>query len=189
MNANTSPYKVDTSDAAYRTPWRIQIFILLLGILFLSAGTVVRAQTVQFAPMGPGVELSPATSAYINVEDLSRPVLLRQTKSWWKEVRKEHTRVLKSSDRDAQAKALQNIIFFRTYCPENADFDRSAMTVYRVFRNSDDKQIRIMALGALSAIGNADAMAYLGQSVRLESDPHIRRLTLAALRDFYGADK
>lgn len=189
MNANTSSDNFDTSDSFAGFSRGIKLFALFLGLLFLMEGTAARAQSVRFALTEPVFATAPAAVAYINIEELSRPTLLSQSKSWWKEVRKEHTRVLKSTDRDAKARALQNIIYFRTYCPEKANFDRSAMTVYGIFLDSQDKQIRIMALAALSAIGNDDVMAYLGQHVRLESDPHIQRLTLAALHDFYNEEK
>jgi Na+-transporting methylmalonyl-CoA/oxaloacetate decarboxylase gamma subunit len=61
----------------------------------------------------------------------------------------------------------------------------AAPKLLEVYLKHERVAFRMMALAALHAIGDEDAMQTLNQVVRQEASERVRRVTVAALHDHY----
>jgi hypothetical protein len=134
-------------------------------------------QRIVVLPPGADVEVVP-------LEDLTGTDLSGMSSKEWKALRKEHTRLLGSSDERVRERAMQNIIFFAHTYPD-VDFTRAVSGLYKIYQRDEHENHRIMALSALSAIGNRNVMDLLREDVSQEQSERVRRYTLYALADFY----
>lgn len=79
--------------------------------------------------------------------------------------------------------SLQHITFFATNYSNKVDLDIAVPELLKIYE-SDKEDYRILALTALHAIGNTEAMAFLSDSVQDEQSTRVRELTLAALAEY-----
>ena len=123
--------------------------------------------------------------AEIGLADLSSTDLSGMSSKWWKNVRKVHTRMLGSSDERVKQRALQNIVFFTKTYRDHVDFTRAVPKLFKIYQSDENEDHRIMALAALTSIGNRDVMKLLREEVSIEKSERVRRHTLLALADYY----
>jgi len=121
-----------------------------------------------------------------DIGELTSQDLSDMDAAWWKSLSKANARALGSSDEQVKEQALQNIIFFATHYGKDVDFKRATTELYNIYRFDKKEAHRIMALAALHAIGRENTMRILSQHVRWERSPRVRRLTKAALVDYYA---
>lgn len=91
------------------------------------------------------------------------------------------------SERGAEwEEAARQVIYLSFFYRDWINFDRATVPLLEGYMFDRNEDRRIMALAALHAIGHGDTMGYLGQHVKLERSPRVRRLAIAALADHYG---
>ncbi len=163
---------------------------LLMGLvaLFVCGSFTLDAQAqTLFSRSGDesaeqGVVVPVAT--VITLEDLTGTDLSGMSSAWWKALRKGHTRLLGSSDEQVKERAMQNIIYFAKTYRDHVDFTRATPKLYKIYRSDENEAYRIMALSALHAIGNRNAMRLLREDVSLEQSERVRKQILYVLADY-----
>ena len=105
--------------------------------------------------------------------------------AWWSALGRQLTLLVDRPHDQIDEAALQNIIFFATHFGDKVMLNDAAPNLVSIYREHEDARFRIMALVALHAMGDADAMRVLYRHVREESDDRLRRMTVAALNDHY----
>jgi hypothetical protein len=161
---------------------------LRLSALML-AGFVaaVQAQPALYSPSPyQAVEAPGASFSAVGMEELATANLEGLDRAQWKAITQEHRTALRSSSQDTREAAMQGIIYLATYYPEAARFGGVSNTLYEIYRLDANEANRIMALAAMHAVGHEDTMRQLAQDVRLERSPRVRKLTMAALADYFG---
>ena len=102
----------------------------------------------------------------------------------WQNLGIELTLALDAEDPAARQHSLQLVNFFATNHHDKIDLTRAVPRLLRIYEFDAEENARIMALTALHAISDENAMIYLRELVRDEASLRVRRLTLAALADF-----
>lgn len=97
-----------------------------------------------------------------------------------------------SDDPAVQRDALLHIVHFGRHGTslrygERLNLEATLPRLIELFKESDDEQIRVLALAGMHAIGDTDAMETVRRHVYQEESPHMLLIELAALMDFYGA--
>ncbi len=160
---------------------------LLMGLVVLAMGFVTFTARAQPTPRtNSTTTVSPVDADVVVLGDLASMDLSNRSKAWWKARVKADDRALDSPDAQVKEQALQNIIFFATHYGKDVDFKRATTELYNIYRFDKNEAHRIMALAALHAIGRDNTMRILSQHVRWEKSPRVRRLTKAALVDYYA---
>ena len=109
----------------------------------------------------------------------------QRSPAWWNALGRQLTLPLDVPYDQVQEVALQNIIFFATHHREKVKLDDAVPHLLAIYQHHEHTEFRMMALVALHAIGNEDAMRQLNQFVKAESSDRVRHVTLAALQDHY----
>ena len=183
------------SQSLQRGVNQARIYALSKGLVALVAlfaccfSFAAQAQPTQQANSINGVNSVNAFDPIATVADigeLTSQDLSDMDAAWWKSLSKANARALGSSDEQVKEQALQNIIFFATHYGKDVDFKRATTELYNIYRFDKNEARRIMALAALHAIGRENTMRILSQHVRWERSPRVRRLTKAALVDYYA---
>ena len=160
---------------------------LLMGLVVLAMGFVTFTARAQPTPRtNSTTTVSPVDADVVVLGDLASMDLSNRSKAWWKARVKADDRALDSPDAHVKEQALQNIIFFATHYGKDVDFKRATTELYNIYRFDKNEARRIMALAALHAIGRENTMRILSQHVRWEKSARVRRLTKAALVDYYA---
>lgn len=107
------------------------------------------------------------------------------TKRDWKQLKREQLEAVRSSDADVWQAAAVNIMYLVTFYGEKVDFDRASNPLMQKYVFDRNEKHRILALAGMHAIGHRDTIARLSQRVRLEASPRVRRLTVAAVQDYF----
>ena len=105
--------------------------------------------------------------------------------AWWNALGRQLTLTLDGPYDQIEEAALQNVIFFAVHHREKVKLNDAAAKLLEVYRKHEQVAFRMMALAALHAIGDEDAMQKLNQIVRSETSDRVRRVTVAALHDHY----
>ncbi len=176
--------QVNNSKARGFLPFRFLMGLIVLVACWgcMASATQAQGDTNGDASGLPGVP-GPVMGE-IGLEDLPSTDLSGMSSKWWKALRKEHTRLLGSSDAKLKQRALQNIIYFAHTYPD-VDFTRTVPKLYKIYRYDENEGHRIMALAALGNIGNRNVMERLREDVSYETSERIRRQTLYVLAHFY----
>lgn len=183
------------SQSLQRGVNQARIYALSKGLVALVAlfaccfSFAAQAQPAQQANSINGVNSVNAfdlTATVADIGELTSQDLSDMDAAWWKSLSKANARALGSSDEQVKEQALQNIIFFATHYGKDVDFKRATTELYNIYRFDKKEAHRIMALAALHAIGRENTMRILSQHVRWERSPRVRRLTKAALVDYYA---
>lgn len=111
----------------------------------------------------------------------------QRSPAWWNALGRQLTLLVDRPVEQVDAKALQNIIYFATHFGEQVQLNDAAPLLVTLYRQHGRAEMRLMALAALHAIGDAETMATLYQHLRKgqEEDDRVRRLTVAAVNDHY----
>ena len=105
--------------------------------------------------------------------------------TWWNALGRQLTLSVDVPYEQVQETALQNIIFFATHHGTKVKLGDAAPALLAVYQHHDQVSFRIMALAALHAIGDEDAMQTLNRIVAEEASAKVRHVTVAALYDHY----
>ena len=104
----------------------------------------------------------------------------------WKRVRNEHLERIRSQDDATWRAAAVDIIYLSHYHKNEINMRRASLPLLERYIFDSDEDNRVLALAAIHAIGHRDTMAHLSQRVRLERSERVRRLTVAAVRDYFA---
>ena len=105
--------------------------------------------------------------------------------AWWNALGRQLTLTLDGPYDQVHEAALQNVIFFATRYREKVRLNDAAPKLLDIYRKHERVGFRMMALAALHAIGDEDAMQKLNRMVEAETSDRVRRVTVAALHDHY----
>lgn len=103
----------------------------------------------------------------------------------WNRLEKQLLTSLRAPVQEIDQTVLQNVIYFETHYPEAMQLERGAQRLLRLYRQHPDAQIRILAISALHAVSEPEAMASLAGTIRHEKSPIARHVGTAAVVDFY----
>lgn len=179
---------VESEVAHQKRARMICIIVLALYVLFLQA-TLVRGQATADVPIDSDwvtliAQESDVLSGTIS-DKLAGMDLENMSKREWKRLRNEELEGIRSQDKVAWRTAAVDIIYLTLYHGDKINLQRASLPLmYRYIFDSDEND-RILALAGMHAIGHRDTMARLSQRVRLEGSDRVRRLTVAAVRDYF----
>lgn len=106
--------------------------------------------------------------------------------AWWDALASELVLAVAAPEGgEVSETALQNVIFFAQMHGKRLELKPAVPYLLELYRSADKEGTRIMALAALHAIGNRAAMDDLRQGVAFESSPRVKKLTVAALSEYY----
>lgn len=125
------------------------------------------------------------------------PALAQQTESsfatktpaQWEQLSRQLVASLDSPVLQVRQGALQHINFFATNLRDQIDLDEAVPKLIDIYETDTNEGLRILALTGLHAIGDASVMRYLSETVRTETSPRVRALTLAALADYVAKEQ
>ena len=149
---------------------QVKLPLILLVLAFFANGAL--AQT-------PVPDADPYVNQYIAAKDMARSA------QWWEALEKELILAVAQPAGEVSEVALQNIIFFADVHSGRIDLDEAVPFLLEVYRDHENEGTRVMALAALHAIGDREAMSDLRTRVAREASPRVKRLTIAALSEFY----
>lgn len=184
---------LDSSEfAAIKRARTLCIIVLMLYVLFLHT-TLARGQST--AP----VSIDPDWATMISQEgdalsgtlsdDLAGLDLENMSKRDWKRLRSDRLEGIRSKDDASWQAAAVDIIYLNLYHGDKIDLQRASLPLLYRYTFDSDENNRILALAAMHAIGHRDTMARLSQRVRLEGSDRVRRLTVAAVRDYFDGPR
>lgn len=168
---------------------------LVIAVVFLTVGIGPVQDAVAKDAVGPGDdwteliaqegswakvitgEIVPADFADLRFDEL--------TKSEWKRLRADLIEGLRSEDSRAWEETAQKVIYLAVFQSEKVDLNRANVPLYDVYNLGRNETHRIMALAAIHAIGHHDTLAHVAQDVRLEASPRVKRLSAAAVVDYF----
>lgn len=115
-----------------------------------------------------------------------------QQARWHETLGRQLAQQIASEDPAVQREALIHIIHFGRHGTslrygEKLNLDATVPRLMELFRESENEQIRVLALAGIHAIGDTGAMETVRRHVYQEESPHMLLVELAALMDFYGA--
>jgi len=184
---------LDSSGVAARKRSRtLCIIVLMLYVLFLH-GTLARGQATAPVPIDSDwatliAQERDALSGTVS-DDLAGLDLENMSKRDWKRLRSERLESIRSQDDAAWCAAAMDIIYLNLHYGDKINFQRASLPLMDRYIFESDENRRILALAAMHAIGHRDTMARLSQRVRLEGSDRVRRLTVAAVRDYFDAPR
>ncbi|MBT8400914.1 MAG: HEAT repeat domain-containing protein [Rhodothermia bacterium] len=140
----------------------------------------VRLQrTLIAAALGVGMCITGAVTAQVDSTVANVPV-------WVEQLGAQLGESLESPSQTVRHSALQHITYFAYFYGDDLDLTNAVPTLLRTFKEDDDERCQLMALAALHAIGNADAMQEVRSHVMRQESPQVQLVTLAALMEHYG---
>jgi hypothetical protein len=103
--------------------------------------------------------------------------------TWWKALSADLVLRTEAEADVVTPETLQNIIYFASQAPPNLDLTGAVPGLVRVFRSHPQQAYRMMALAALSAIGDPRGLEEIRDSYQTERPGTIRNMSLAVLRE------
>ncbi len=100
--------------------------------------------------------------------------------TWWKALSADLTLRTEGEVDHIAPETLQNIIYFASQLSPKVDLGGAVPGLVRVFCSHPDQAYRMMALAALSAIGDRTGLAEISESYETEQSSRIRKMSLAA---------
>jgi len=179
---------VESEVAPRKRARTLCIIVLTLYVLFLQA-TLVRGQATADVPIDSDwatliAQESDLLSGTIS-DELAGMDLENMSKREWKRLRNEELEGIRSQDEVAWRTAAVDIIYLTLYHGDKINLERASLPLMYRYTFDSDENNRILALAGMHAIGHRDTMARLSQRVRLEGSDRVRRLTVAAVRDYF----
>lgn len=167
------------------------------SVLAVSALLVAVAAQAAFGQsvMGPLPDgAPPAITTQIDAEGSEAPVtssltlidLDELTKNDWKMLGRDRLHAVRSRDHAIWRSVASDVVYLTRYYGDRVDFDRAALSLMNRYVFEKDESDRLLALAAMHAIGHHDKMARLARRVRLERSPKVKRLTTAAVNDYFN---
>lgn len=127
----------------------------------------------------PMTEAAPLVDAYLEDAYATR------SRAWWRGLEQQLVLSLQFTDAPTREKAMQNLIYFATHHGDKLNLRKAAPPLLTLYRYGGTSNVRVLALTALHAIGDDQAMRELFREVRQEESPWVRRMTLAVLVDYF----
>jgi len=153
--------------------------VLVVALLSMTFALSAAAQP------SPNPATAPAQADNVTIYNLDQADLSGRSASWWKTLRREHMTALRDGSEADRTRVLSNIIFLANYHHEEIDFNRQTMPIYYVYLLDPTESMRILALAAIHAIGKDATMRNLAVHAEWEPSDRVRRLTQAAVADYY----
>lgn len=108
---------------------------------------------------------------------------------WVQNFGKQLQQSLTSDNPFIRQQALHHITYFATFYEEKIDFSDAVPTLVEMYREDNDADVRLHALVALYAIGDAKGMQQVRSSLYAQRwPPRLQLVTLSALLDYYGPE-
>ncbi len=140
----------------------------------------VRLQRILIvAVLGVGMCVAELVNAQVDSTVANVPVWVEQLGTQLGESLDSPTQAIRHS-------ALQHITYFAYFYGDDIDLTGAVSTLLKTFKEDDDERCQLMALAALHAIGNPDAMQEVRSHVMRQKSPQVQLVTLAALMEHYG---
>lgn len=172
-----------------------RIISLTTASVLVAVLLAIPAQAQQAAAAEPGdfVELISQEGAWTEImtgetvpsslADINLDVLSDEE---WKELCKDVTESVRTSDGKAWERAVQDVIYLSFFYPDEIRFKKANLPLFYDYVLGRDEQHRIMALAALHGIGDRNTMSQVAQRVRLERSPRVKHLAAAAVIDHFS---
>lgn len=109
----------------------------------------------------------------------------QRSPAWWNALGRQLTLLLDKPVEQVDVAALQNVIYFATHHRDKVLLNDASPKLMAIYLEHEQAATRTMALAALHAIGDAEAMAKLRRHVPTEQNAWLKRRTIAALNDHY----
>ncbi len=122
--------------------------------------------------------LASTTAAYASPEPVVKPTD-NMTPARWEAFSGSLVRALASDHKGLQAAAMRLAIQYA----DQANVEAATVDLIKIYRNSDDVNMRLMAVTTLGRIGSARGIEFLARSERFEKSPVVRRHIRATLTD------
>jgi hypothetical protein len=106
---------------------------------------------------------------------------------WWSSLEQQLTESAASDVAAVRQEAIQHIIFFAENYDEFVNFDEAAYEIMGRFEISEDVEERLLALAALSAIGEKMTIERLSVVAGSEKSARVRGVAAAVLHAHYTA--
>ncbi|ARA94556.1 MAG: hypothetical protein D6685_17270 [Bacteroidetes bacterium] len=132
----------------------------------------------------PAAAQTPASQIPL-VDEYLADAYAERSPSWWNALSRQLVLSLDKPVTQVDQQTLQNIIFFATNHADKVRLDGATQPLLWIYRTHPDDSYRLMALAALHAIGDENAMYRLYQHVERETSERVRKSTIAALNDYY----
>lgn len=150
----------------------------LFAAAFFALGLAGPAAAQTPAPPTPDAEVRGAEG---------RDVYADRSPAWWHALEQQLTASVEAPVEQVWPTTLQNVIYFATQHPERVDLRRAALRLVTVYRQHPDPAVRVLALSALHAVGDADALSRLRRAAVAETNPRVRKVTRAVLAAHFTA--
>ena len=106
---------------------------------------------------------------------------------WWTNLELQLTESAASDVAKVRQDAIQHIIFFAENYDEFVNFEEAAFEIMGRFEESQDVQERLLALAALSAIGESMTIERLSVVAASEKSARVRGVAAAVIHGHYTA--
>lgn len=141
--------------------------------------------TILLAAPAAAQSLVPDVAPYVN-QYIATSGEIEPSEAWWDALASELVLAVASPEGgEVSESALQNVIFFAQMHGKRLHLKPAVPHLLELYRSAEQEGTRIMALAALHAIGNRAAMDDLRQGVAYETSPRVKKLTVAALSEYY----
>lgn len=143
--------------------------------------TLIRGLIASFLTLG----LLGGSAASVQAQTADTLAVDEKPAAWTKQFEKQLVHLLWMPDRERQGRAMQLIIQYAQH--EDApgepafDFSTAAPRLLDIYKHDVDRGQRLLALAALNAIGDREAMQALAATVPGESSDFVRQRTLHVL--------
>jgi hypothetical protein len=167
--------------------------LILAAALWLAAtgpgsATQVSAQQTRGDGLNPAV--SHADLGVPRVADLSNASFPVETltRSQWREIGKQMRSHLRSADLAAREEGLRTAIHLATFFPEQVNCRRAVPELIDIYLFDRNDALRTMAVAALHAIGNREAVAIMAERVRYERSPLVKHVTMHTVASYLARE-
>ncbi|GAB5518035.1 MAG: hypothetical protein RhofKO_02860 [Rhodothermales bacterium] len=107
--------------------------------------------------------------------------------AWWDALSQQLAAPVQDEAMKVDEASLRNIIFFASHHGDKVTLDDTVLSLVEIYRSHADDRFRMLALVALHAIGDKNGMYRVYQSIKQEPSERVRRLSKAAVKDYYAA--
>ena len=185
-----SPHRESCLESRYHADHcrKARCVLTVSALLVVIAAQMAVGQSV-IHPLNAPAATTTENSAYDSEVSLtSRPETIdfdALTENEWKRLRNDRLNNVRSRDDQVWTTAAADIIYLSCYFRDRVDFRRASLPLMHRYVFETDESLRLLALSAMHAIGHHDTMARLGQRIRVERSPKVKRLTTAAVNDYF----
>jgi hypothetical protein len=111
------------------------------------------------------------------------------TPQQWRALQRQLMASLRAPIDQIDQSVLQNVIYFETHYPDAMQLERAASRLLRIYERHEQPEMRVLAITALHAAGEAESMKRLARVIRHEESDVARHVGIAAVVDFYRSQQ